>query len=112
MKQVILIRTDLKLGKGKIATAAAHASIASFLKSDENDKELWLQEGMKKIVLKVSSEKELFEFYRKFRKENLPCEIIVDRGLTQVKPGTKLALGCGPVQDKKIDKFTKKLKLL
>jgi len=112
MKQIILVRTDLKLGKGKIATAAAHASIAAFLKAKEDEREKWLKEGMKKIVLKVSSEKELLDFYKKFKKEKLPCELISDKGLTQVKPGTKLALGCGPVEDKRIDKFTKKLKLL
>ncbi len=112
MKQVILVRTDLKLGKGKIATECAHASVAAFLKVDEKDKEKWLESGMKKIVLKVANEKELLDFYKKFRKAALPCEIISDKGLTQVKPGTKLALGCGPAQDKNIDRFTSKLKLL
>jgi PTH2 family peptidyl-tRNA hydrolase len=112
LKQVIIVRTDLKMGKGKIATQCAHASIASFLKSDSNDKEKWLNEGMKKVVLKVSSEKEIKEIFRQVKKEKLACEIIVDAGLTQLEPGTITALGIGPIEDKKIDKITGKLKLL
>ena len=112
LKQVILIRTDLKMGKGKIATQSAHASIASFLKSKDADKEKWLKHGMKKIVLKVSSEKEMKEIHKSVKREKMPCEIIADAGLTQLAAGTITALGIGPVEDKKIDKITGKLKLL
>ncbi|MEM5778280.1 MAG: peptidyl-tRNA hydrolase Pth2 [Candidatus Aenigmatarchaeota archaeon] len=112
MKQVILVRSDLKLEKGKLCSQVAHASLASFLKSSKGNKEKWLREGMKKIVLKVLNEKELIEFYNKAKKEKLPCELIIDAGLTQVKPGTITALGIGPAEDKKIDKLTGKLKLL
>lgn len=112
MKQIILVRTDLKLGKGKIATECAHASIAAFLKANYYSRKKWLQEGMKKIVLKVKNEKELIKYLKKFKKEKLPCELIRDKGLTQVSPGTLIAVGCGPTTDKKIDKFTKNLKLL
>jgi len=112
MKQVILVRTDLKMDKGKIATQCAHASIAAFLKSEKEDKDKWLKEGMKKIVLKVSSEKELKNFYKIIKSEKLPSELISDAGLTQIKAGTITALGIGPVDDKKIEKITGKLKLL
>jgi PTH2 family peptidyl-tRNA hydrolase len=112
MKQAILIRTDLKMDKGKTASQSAHASIAAFLKSDKRDKEKWIREGMKKIVLKVSSEKELKEFYKLAKKERLPCELIADRGLTQIESGTVTALGIGPADNRKIDKITGKLKLL
>ncbi len=33
-KQVILVRQDLKLPKGKLADQAAHASVEAVLKSD------------------------------------------------------------------------------
>lgn len=112
MKQAILIRNDLKMNKGKIASQAAHASIASFLNSNNKNRENWIKEGMKKVVLKVSSEKEIKEFYKLAKKEKLSCELIVDRGLTQVEPGTITALGIGPENDIKIDKITGKLKLL
>ena len=112
MKQAILIRTDLKMDKGKIASQTAHASISAFLKSDELDRRKWIKEGMKKIVLKVTSDKELREFYKLAKKEKLPSELIADRGLTQIKPGSITALGIGPADDKKLDKITGKLKLL
>jgi len=112
MKQAILVRTDLKMGKGKIATQCAHASIAAFLKSDKKDREMWISKGMKKVVLKVSGEKELMNLYKLAKKEKLPSEIISDAGLTQIEPGTVTALGIGPANDEKIDKITGKLKLL
>jgi len=112
MKQAILIRTDLKMGKGKLASQVSHASIGAYLRAKKSDKERWVKSGMKKIVLKISGEKELLNFYKKVKKEKLPCELIADMGLTQIKPGTVTALGIGPAADKKIDKITRKLKLL
>jgi len=112
MKQAIIIRKDIKMGKGKLCSQSAHASILAYLKAKETYRKKWLKEGMKKIVLKVSSEKELIELYKLAKKEELPCELIIDKGLTQVKSGTITALGIGPADDRKIDKITGKLKLL
>ena len=63
-------------------------------------------------MLKVKSLKELKLLYRKAKRLKLPCALIRDAGLTQVKPGTITCLGIGPAEDKKIDKITGKLKLL
>lgn len=112
MKQAILIRTDLKMEKGKMCAQAAHASIAAFLKADRNIREEWVDEGMKKIVLKVSGEKEIKEYLKLAKKEKLHCALINDAGLTQIEPGTITALGIGPDVDEKIDKITGKLRLL
>jgi PTH2 family peptidyl-tRNA hydrolase len=110
-KQVILVRTDLEMGKGKIATQACHASVGAMRLAKEGIVKKW--EGFaKKIVLKVNSEKDLMEFYRKAKKERIPCFLVKDAGLTQIKPGTVTALGIGPVEEEKIDKITRKLKLL
>ncbi len=112
LKQVIIIRTDLKMGKGKLAAEAAHASVAAFLKAKEEERNAWVAGGMKKIVLKVESEKEMISIFQKLKKEKLPAELISDRGLTQISPGTKTAVGCGPIEEKKIDGITGKMKLL
>lgn len=112
MKQAIVIRTDLKMGKGKIASQAAHASLAAFINADDVAKNIWLERGMKKIVLKVGSKKDLINIYKKARKDGLPCELIRDMGLTQVEEGEATALGIGPADEIKIDKITGKLKLL
>lgn len=111
MKQAIIVRTDLKMGKGKIAAQVAHASIAAYLKSPPSRRRSWLRTGMKKVVVKVPSLKELIHFYSLAKKEKLTCVIITDAGLTQIKPN-KTAVGIGPVDDRKIDKITGKLKLL
>jgi PTH2 family peptidyl-tRNA hydrolase len=112
MKQAIVIRSDLKMGKGKIASQSAHASIASFLRADGDVREEWIGSGMKKVVLKVSSEKEMTMLFKAAKKERLPSELIHDAGLTQIEPGTMTALGIGPADDAKIDLVTGKLKLL
>ena len=112
MKQAIIIRKDLDMGKGKIAAQAAHASIGAFLKAKKADREAWLDGGMKKVVLKVNSLKELKNIHKIAKSNKLPCDLIRDAGLTQVKPRTSTALGIGPASDSKIDKITSKLKLL
>jgi PTH2 family peptidyl-tRNA hydrolase len=112
MKQVIILRTDLKMSKGKLVSQGSHASIGAFVKTDGKDKELWLREGMMKIVVKVSSEKELDEVYKNARGMRLPAEMVSDAGRTQLEPGTKTAVGIGPAEDGKIDAITGKMKLL
>jgi PTH2 family peptidyl-tRNA hydrolase len=112
MKQAIIIRKDLKMGKGKQISQACHASISSYLKARKSDKEEWIRSGMKKVVLKVDDLKELKNIHKLAKSNKLPCELIRDAGLTQVKPRTTTALGIGPASDKKINKITSKLKLL
>jgi PTH2 family peptidyl-tRNA hydrolase len=111
-KQVIVLRTDLEIGKGKLAAQAAHASVESVLRSDEKTVQKWRESGAKKVVLKVSSEAELKSIQQKAAKAKLISVLISDAGLTQLKPGTKTAVGIGPDNEGKIDKITGKLKLL
>ena len=86
-------------------------SIYASFKSNPTAKKNWLRTGMKKVVVKVSSLKELNDFYKLAKKNKLPCAVITDAGLTQIKSG-KTAVGIGPADDRKIDKITGKLKLL
>ena len=114
MKQAIVFRSDLKIGKGKIAAHAAHASITGYeivMKRNPEVVEAWLNEGQKKIVLKIGGENEILELYKRV-KGKVPCELIKDAGLTQVEPGTIICLVVGPWSEGEIDKFTKDLKLL
>ena len=112
MKQAIILRTDLKMGKGKLVSQGGHASIAAVRRAREEDVDAWESEGMKKVVLKVSSEKELLKVFEDARKARLPAAIIKDAGLTQIEPGSPTAVGIGPADDYEIDKITGKLKLL
>ncbi len=97
---------------GKTISQGCHASLGAFLNSDVNVSKIWLNEGAKKIVVKVNSLKELQGIYRKVKKERIPCFLVRDAGLTQLKADTVTALGIGPAEDRKIDKMTGKLKLL
>ena len=61
MKQAIVIRSDLKMSKGKLAAQAAHASLEAYKKASPENAEKWESEGQKKVVLKVYGEKELID---------------------------------------------------
>ena len=115
MKQAIVVRSDLRMGKGKVAAQVAHASLASAEAARERKTtwyEEWKEEGQAKIVLKVESEAELSELFRKAKSAGLPATLVQDRGLTQVEPGTVTCLGIGPGPDAAVDEISGKLKLL
>lgn len=112
MKQVILVRADLKLPKGKMAAQCAHASTAALLKSYKSDIEKWQSEGMKKIILKVKDLDELLKCKKEAEGLGLITVLIEDAGKTVVKPGTVTCLGIGPDEEKMIDRVTGKLKMV
>lgn len=111
LKQAIVIRADLGMGKGKIAAQSAHASVSCIEKVPNIVFEKWTAEGMKKIVLRVNSKMELLELFEKVKKL-LPVALIKDAGLTQVKPGEPTCIAIGPAEESEINRFTKGLKLL
>jgi len=109
-KQVIAVRADLGMGKGKIAAQAAHASVSASDKSGYRGE--WLREGQMKTVVKVSGEKELLNVFEEAREAGLPAALIEDAGHTQILAGTKTCVGIGPAPAGEIDRITGKLKLL
>jgi len=114
-KQVIIFRSDLKLSKGKTATQAGHAAVSAAEEARRHHRtwfEDWLEEGQRKIAVKVKSEKEMSELEGQAREMGLPRALIVDRGLTEIPPGTVTCLGIGPAPAEKIDRLTGRLKLL
>lgn len=114
-KQVIVFRSDLKLSKGKIAAQAAHAAVSAAEEARKHRRkwwEDWIHEGQRKIAVKVRTEKELLELERQANELELPCALIVDRGLTEVPPNTITCLGIGPAPSGKVDKITGRLPLL
>ncbi len=111
-KQVILVRQDLQLPKGKLAAQSAHAAVEAVLKSSDKIVSAWRKQGMPKIVLKVKDEKELLLYLQKAKDEELTTALITDAGRTVVTPGTKTCGAIGPDDEKKIDHVTGKLPLL
>jgi PTH2 family peptidyl-tRNA hydrolase len=114
-KQVIVFRSDLKLSKGKLAAQAGHAAVSAAEKARKHHKkwwEAWLDEGQCKIVVRVKDEKKLRELEKQAMELGLPYTLIVDRGLTEVPPGTITCLGIGPAPSEKVDRITGGLPLL
>lgn len=132
VKQVIVLRKDLHMRKGKMVAQGAHASVDAlltlFTKSKErtgttytlhvqNESMLsyWFDGSYTKICLYVESEEALIELYEQIHKGNpdIPLALIEDMGLTEFHGQiTKTAVGIGPYWSDEIDKFTRNLKLL
>lgn len=114
-KMVIVFRSDLRLSKGKAAVQAGHAAVSAAEEARKCRREWWnewLFEGQRKIAVKVKSEKELLELQEQAENLDLPCALIVDRGLTEIPPNTITCLGIGPARSEEIDALTGKLSLL
>ena len=111
-KQVIIVRSDVDMGKGKMATQVAHASMGASMITSKDVLKKWNASGAKKIVLKISSEGELKGIQDFARREGLPSFLVKDAGKTQLESGTVTALAVGPGKEEKIDKITGGLKLL
>ncbi|MEQ9715853.1 MAG: peptidyl-tRNA hydrolase Pth2 [Candidatus Asgardarchaeum sp.] len=114
-KQVILVRTDIKMSIGKLAAQVAHAAVSSTLNCQKAHKDWldsWLEQGQKKVVLKVKTLDELIEIWKKVKTAGLPCKLIKDAGLTELPPGTITTLGIGPAPEQIINKYTSHLPLL
>jgi peptidyl-tRNA hydrolase, PTH2 family len=113
VKLVVVVRTDLGMGRGKIAAQVAHAAVAAALASlGTTDFAAWLAEGQPKVVLKVGTAGQLEDVVRQARAGGLPVEVISDAGRTQVTPGTLTCCALGPAESQRIDAVTAGLALL
>lgn len=116
-KMVLVVRSDIVMGKGKTAAQCAHAAIECYRQASCNVKyqhvfNSWLLQGQPKVVLKICNEDELMSLAHSARKAGLIISIIKDAGRTQLIPGTISTLGIGPGPKQAIDKLTLSLKLL
>lgn len=125
IKQVIVIRKDLKMRRGKECAQAAHASIAFLtrrLSWPGGGREArgvfsppeftWLTTRFRKVTLQVDSEEELLSVYQRAEASGLVVHLITDAGLTEFggEP-TRTCLAIGPDYDSKIDAVTGDLRL-
>lgn len=112
MKQVIVVRRDLKMSKGKTAAQSCHACLGSYKKVNKEKIQKWENEGQAKIILRVDNLEELLEVQKSAIVDKIPNYLVVDQGRTEIPPSTVTCLGIGPDEDVIIDKITKDLKLL
>jgi len=126
-KQVIVIRRDLKMRRGKEIAQGAHASMAWLRqrvmphltpagRADQVQfsaaERSWLELSMRKVTVKVGSEQELLGVYDKALAAGLVVHMITDRGLTEFGGApTRTCLAVGPDYDDLIDPVTGDLEL-
>jgi len=114
-KQVVVVREDLKLSKGKLSAQVAHAAVSCAIKAEKNKNKYfsdWFSEGQKKVVLKVNDLDSLLKIFNEAKSVGLITELIKDAGLTEIPPGTITVLGIGPAPEEEIDRVVGNLKLL
>ncbi|PNF22505.1 Peptidyl-tRNA hydrolase 2, mitochondrial [Cryptotermes secundus] len=113
-KLALVVRTDLKMEKGKAAAQCSHAAVMAYeqaLHLQPTILKLWKACGQAKLVLKVETECELLELAHKARSQGLITSLVCDTGLTQVDPGSKTVLGIGPGPVNLVDTVSGHLKL-
>ena len=112
MKQVIVVRNDLKMGKGKIAAQSCHGSVGAYKNADPDKIRKWENSGCAKVVCKVGSLEELLELKKQAIGKKVPYYQVVDAGKTQIPSSTTTVLALGPDNDDVLDSITGDLKLL
>jgi peptidyl-tRNA hydrolase, PTH2 family len=112
-KLTLVVRSDLGMGRGKIAAQAAHAAVAAALASAGTPDFLaWLRDGQPKVVLRVNGEDELHAVAEQAAAAGLPVQVIHDAGRTQVAEGTPTCCAVGPAAADRVDSITGELALL
>ncbi len=110
LKQVIIVRDDIKMSKGKACAQVAHASVEAVLNSNKKLVSKWRSLGMKKITLCVNSFEELLKLKQLADEMSIENALITDAGKTELNPGTQTCLAIGPDAETKINKITGNLK--
>ena len=112
-KLALVVRTDLDMGRGKIAAQVAHAAVTAALAALDGDSfRRWIEDGQPKVVLRVPGAAGLDEVITRARASGLPVELVHDAGRTQVAAGTLTCCAIGPAPTDLIDAVTADLTLL
>ena len=135
-KQMIVVRKDLKMRKGKIAAQAGHACVTAVLLALEKENRLgdiksicgniiltksekpstplseWFDHGVAKICVSVDSEDALLEIDRKAKEAGIISALILDAGHTEFNGvPTYTCLALEPESAEKVDPITGDLPL-
>lgn len=128
VKQVIVMRKDLNMRKGKMIAQGSHASLGAVLLI-QGDLLLgpnarlserahgafleWINGTFSKICVYVESEQELMRINAAAEKVGLPVKLITDSGRTEFNGvPTRTCLAIGPCYSEDVDAITGELKLL
>jgi PTH2 family peptidyl-tRNA hydrolase len=123
VKQVLVIRRDLRMRRGKEIAQGAHAAMAWLTRRMRYGEDRaavplspaerqWLTSSFRKVTVAVRSEAELMAVYEKARAAGLVAELITDSGRTEFHGvPTPTCVGIGPDYDDLIDPVTGELEL-
>lgn len=122
VKQVIVIRRDLKMRRGKEIAQGSHASMAFLTRRLDprgkffyplSDVQLaWLNTSFRKVCVQVDSLDELMAIFKRAKEADIEAHIITDNGMTEFDGiPTVTCVAVGPDYDEVIDKITGELKL-
>lgn len=113
-KMVLVVRNDLKMGKGKIAAQCSHATLGLYKKLlNRAPKALnrWEMCAQPKVVVKIESEEDMLVLQERAKSLKLPTHITIDAGRTQIAPNSRTVMAIlGPIEV--VDDVTGGLKLL
>lgn len=130
IKQVIVVRKDLKMRQGKTAAQVAHASMKFMVEAftevlDQGEYSVgtavfnqqqheWLFGGsFTKVVVYVESEQELLDLIEKGKEAGLAVHPIIDEGVTEFNNVHTLTCAAfGPAHSDALQNITGHLKLL
>lgn len=113
-KMILVVRNDLKMGKGKVAAQCSHAAVSAYKQIQRRNPEMlkqWEYCGQPKVVVKAPDEETLVQLLTHAKMLGLTVSLIQDAGRTQIAPGSQTVLGIGPGPADLIDKVTGHLKL-
>lgn len=135
-KQMIVMRRDLKMRKGKIAAQAGHACVDAVLRALAREGRLtqvradatgafletgdapatplseWFEKGEAKICVYVDSEAELLDLHRRAQEMGILSSLIQDAGMTEFHgEPTYTCLALEPLPRDRADELTGHLPL-
>lgn len=113
LKQIIVLRTDLKMRRGKEIAQGAHASMGGYLKHRRNPfMRMWLDGAFAKIAVGIDGEEALLNLHRDAQAAGLPSYLIQDAGRTEFGGvPTYTAVAVGPGEPELVKELTGHLKL-
>ncbi|XP_010558631.1 PREDICTED: peptidyl-tRNA hydrolase 2, mitochondrial [Tarenaya hassleriana] len=113
-KMVLVVRNDLKMGKGKIAAQCSHATLGLYKKLLHRAPRAlnrWEECAQPKVVVKIETQEEMLVLQERAKSLKLPTHITIDAGRTQIAPNSRTVMAIlGPVEV--VDDVTGGLKLL
>lgn len=120
VRMTLVVRQDLKMGKGKAAAQCSHATLALYKKITNSESDAYNPEmvkrweygnGQAKITLQVPNQEEMDILFAQAISLGVNAYIVHDAGRTQIAAGSATVLGLGPAPKQVLDQITGNLKL-